>query len=58
MPLVIPGRLEEANPESIEPLALAGKWIPGSMLSHRPGMTATVGRHKGFIGINELRIET
>ena len=36
---VIPGRDEVANPESIGRQVQAEKWIPGSMLSHRPGMT-------------------
>jgi hypothetical protein len=33
---VIPGRVEDANPESLRPTNLE---IPGSALSRRPGMT-------------------
>jgi len=36
---VIPGRAEGASPESIVPPERQEKWIPGSMLTHRPGMT-------------------
>jgi hypothetical protein len=34
--MVIPGRLEEASPESISPNILAARWIPGSMLRIAP----------------------
>jgi len=37
---VIPGRIEDASPESIPPSITAAPWIPGSMLAHRPGMTS------------------
>jgi hypothetical protein len=36
----IPGRLEEASPESISPDVPVARWIPGSHLTVRPGMTA------------------
>jgi hypothetical protein len=32
-------RAKRASPESIEPQECLEKWIPGSMLAHRPGMT-------------------
>jgi len=36
---VIPGRVEDANPESIEPQECWEKWIPGLRLTAHPGMT-------------------
>jgi hypothetical protein len=44
---VIPGRIEDASPESIPPSNTAAQWIlrctivhHSSMLAHRPGMTS------------------
>jgi len=39
MPSVIPGRIEDANPESIERQECWEKWIPGLRLTANPGMT-------------------
>ena len=38
--IVIPGQPAGLNPESISPVLVAARWIPGSPLSWRPGMTA------------------
>jgi hypothetical protein len=37
---VIPGRVEDANPESISPGIDVALWIPGLRLTAHPGMTA------------------
>ena len=38
--IVIPGRIEDASPESIRPHDSWEKWIPGLRLAAHPGMTA------------------
>jgi hypothetical protein len=37
---VIPGRIKDANPESMVPQQCWDKWIPGLRRSAHPGMTA------------------